>query len=84
MAKRERMLTMARNEIHLVPNEAGGWDVKRAGNPAVIIHMETKEKAETAGRELSRKENAEFVVHGINGRIQRKDSHGHDPSDKKG
>lgn len=75
---------MARNEIHLVHNVAGGWDVKRAGNPEVIIHKDTKEEAEMAGREFSRTEEAEFVIHGMDGKIQRKASHGHDSKDKQG
>lgn len=75
---------MARNEIHLVHNEAGGWDVKRAGNPEVVIHKETKNEAEKAGRDLSRTEEAEFVIHGMDGKIQRKDSHGHDSKYRKG
>jgi superfamily II DNA/RNA helicase len=73
-----------RNEHHLVHNAKGGWDVKRAGWDVALIHRNTKKEAEAAGRALSRDEKSEFVIHGMNGRIQRKDSHGADSASSRG
>lgn len=74
---------MSRKSHHVVPNPSGGWDVKRGGAQRASIHTETKQQAEQAGREISRNQGTEFVIHGLNGRIQRSDSPGHDPNPPK-
>lgn len=70
---------MARQTHHVVHNPNGGWDIKRGGGVKAIVHTETKAEAEQKGRDISRNQHTEFVVHGLNGRIQRSDSHGNDP-----
>ena len=71
---------MAKNEHHVVPNAArGGWDVKRNGAEKASAHTERKEDAVKIGRKLSRNAGSELVIHGKDGRIQQKDSHGSDP-----
>ena len=71
---------MPRNEHHVVPNPSrGGWDVKRNNAQRASIHTETKAEAEKAGREMSQRAGSELVIHGKDGRIQQKDSHGNDP-----
>ena len=67
------------NEHHIVPNPDGGWDIRRSGSERSSGHFDTKIDAEDAGREMSRNLGTELVVHGKDGRIQRKDSHGNDP-----
>lgn len=71
---------MVRAEHHLVPNPDGGWDVKRNGAERVSVHAETKAEAEKAGREISRNQGTEFIIHGKDGVIQSSDSHGNDPN----
>lgn len=71
---------MAKNEHHVVPNSSrGGWDVKRSGAQRASIHTETKADAVKVGRIMSQRAGSELVVHGRDGRIQQKDSHGNDP-----
>lgn len=70
---------MKTKQHHLVFNPNGGWDVKRPGAHRVSVHARTKSDAERLGRSISRNQGTEFIVHGKNGRIQRSDSHGHDP-----
>lgn len=71
---------MAKNEHHVVHNTVrGGWDVKRNGAQRVSIHTETKAEAVKFGRIMSQRANSELVIHGKDGRIQAKDSHGNDP-----
>lgn len=72
------------NQHHLVPNRSGGWDVKRSGSKRASSHAATKAEAEQIGREISRNQGTEFVIHGLNGRIQRSDSRGNDPYPPKG
>ena len=64
---------------HVVPNPDGGWDVKRGGAERSSRHYGTKKDAEDAGRVISRNQRTELVIHGKDGKIQRKDSHGNDP-----
>ncbi|MBM4353879.1 MAG: DUF2188 domain-containing protein [Deltaproteobacteria bacterium] len=68
-----------RKTTHIVPNPEGGWDVKQGGGLRSSGHFETKREAETRGREISQNQGSELVIHGKDGKIQRTDSHGHDP-----
>ena len=71
---------MAKNEHHVVRNTSrGGWDVKRSGSARASIHTATKAEAVKVGRIMSQRAGSELVIHGANGQIQRKDSHGNDP-----
>lgn len=63
---------------HVVHNPEGGWDVKRANGERSSGHFDTKAQAIDTGREISRNQGTEFVIHGLDGRIQSKDSHGND------
>ncbi len=74
---------MSKKTHHVVHNPNGGWDVKRGGAQRASVHTNTKAEAEHAGRGISRHQGSEFVIHGLNGRIQRSDSHGHDPNPPK-
>ena len=75
---------MARNSHHIVHNSNGGWDVKRGGAQRASGHYATKQQAIQAGRVISQNQGTEFVVHGLNGRIQSCDSHGGDPYPPRG
>ena len=54
-------------------------DVKRGNAKRASVHTSTKAEAERIGRRISQNQGTEYVVHGLNGRIQRSDSHGNDP-----
>ena len=64
---------------HVVPNADGSWDVKKGGSSRASGHFDTKQEAIDVGREISRNQGTEFFIHGKDGKIQRKDSHGNDP-----
>lgn len=70
---------MAREEHHVVHNSNGGWDVVRNGAQRVSAHAETKADALKIGRQISRNQGTEFIVHRVDGKIQNSDSHGNDP-----
>lgn len=75
---------MPKKEHHVVPNSSrGGWDVKRDNAQRASIHTSTKEEAVKVARELSKKAGSELVIHGKDGKIQQKDSHGNDPNPPK-
>ena len=74
---------MGKNQ-HVVPSRNGGWDVKGEGNSRASKHFDKKQAAIDYGRETSRNQKSELVIHNKDGRIAQKDSHGHDPHPPKG
>ena len=71
---------MARKTHYVVPNsDRGGWEVKRGGASKASKHFDGKKDAEQYGREVSKNQRTEFVIHG-----RRSDSHGNDPYPPKG
>lgn len=70
---------MPRKEHHVVPNQKGGWDVKKEGSKKSSVHTDTKKDAVDKGRSISKNQGSEFIVHGKDGKIQKSDSHGNDP-----
>lgn len=69
---------------HVVPNPDGGWDVKQGGAARASRHFDRKKNAVDWGRQNSRAHRSEFYIHGQDGKIQRKDSHGGDDFPPKG
>ena len=67
-----------KESVHVVHDPEGGWNVKKGGDTA-IKHFDLKQDAIIWGRALSKRLNAEFYIHGKDGAIQHKDSHGNDP-----
>lgn len=70
---------MPRKEHHIVPNPNGGWDIKRNNAQRASAHKNTKLAAVSLGRQMSKNQHTELVVHGKDGKIQNPDSHGNDP-----
>ena len=75
---------MTRDTHRVMPHKDGGWQVKRDGGERASHLTETKAKAETIGRAISKHQKTELQIHGKDGEIQRSDSHGHDPESSKG
>lgn len=75
---------MPRKEHHVVPNQQGGWDVKRDHASRVSKHFETKRDAINWGRGVSQNQRSEFIIHNKDGKISGADSHGNDPFPPKG
>lgn len=75
---------MPRKSHHIVPNSEGGWDIRLNGSKRSSGHFQTKREAIDNGREISRNQGSELVIHGLNGQIQQSDSHGNDPRSTKG
>ncbi|MGF1623954.1 MAG: DUF2188 domain-containing protein [Alphaproteobacteria bacterium] len=74
---------MTKRNQHVVPHE-GGWAVRGAGSQRASSVHSTQSEAIAAGREIARNQQTELFVHGQNGRIRERDSHGHDPFPPKG
>lgn len=68
---------MGKNQ-HITHNPNGGWKVLGAGNSKPTIILPTKKEAIEYGRNIAKNQGSELVIHGLNGRIQDKDSYGND------
>ena len=68
---------MGKNQ-HVLPHPDGGWQVKGAGNTKATVRTSTQKEAIEIGRQISKNQKSELVIHRANGRIRDKDSHGPD------
>ncbi|QUA51835.1 DUF2188 domain-containing protein [Aristaeella lactis] len=64
---------------HVTPHKGGGWQLIGAGNSKPTMVAKTKKEVVDFGRKIAQHQKSELVIHGKDGRIQEKDSHGHDP-----
>lgn len=80
----ENVMSNKVETLHVVAAPEGGWSVKRGGSSSAIATYRTKEEAVAAARKISQREGLELFIHGKDGKIQSKDSHGNDPYPPKG
>lgn len=69
---------------HVVPAPQGGWNVKKGGAERSSNHTDTKKEAIDIARKISQNQGSELYIHGKDGKIQQKDSHGNDNFPPKG
>lgn len=74
---------MGKNQ-HITPHPDGGWQVKGEGNSRATIRTNTQKDAIDVGRQISRNQKSELLIHGTDGRIRARDSYGNDPFPPKG
>jgi uncharacterized protein YdaT len=68
---------------HVVPHP-DGWAVKPAGGERASSIHDTQRQAIDRAREIARTQGVELFIHGKDGRIRERDSHGNDPFPPKG
>jgi Uncharacterized protein conserved in bacteria (DUF2188) len=64
------------SDVHVVPN-GDGWPLEVDGQERDTF--DTQDEALQEGRQLAEDQNGELVIHGEDGQIREKDSHGNDP-----
>ena len=69
--------------IEVAPNGTG-WKVSQQGRVTPVATFPTKAQAEAQGRQLARQQRVEFILKGLDGRIQSRDSYGNDPFPPRG
>ena len=74
---------MSKRNQHIVPHP-GGWAVKPEGGDLASSVHPTQQDAIDRGREVARNQGTVLLIHGRDGRIRERDSHGHDPYPPKG
>lgn len=73
-----------RKDQHVTPHPDGGWQVKGTGNSRATVRTDTQAQAIKIARNIAKNQESELVIHGTNGQIRAKDSHGHDPFPPRG
>jgi hypothetical protein len=71
------------SNIHIVPRDSG-WAVCREGATRDSSHHATQASATNAGRQTATRDGVELLIHGRNGQIRERDSHGSDPFPPRG
>ncbi|MBL6935770.1 MAG: DUF2188 domain-containing protein [Alphaproteobacteria bacterium] len=74
---------MSKRNQHVTPHPEG-WVVKAEGGSKPSSIHSTQEKAIDRGREVARNQGSELLIHGRDGHIRARDSHGNDPFPPKG
>lgn len=74
---------MGKNQ-HVTPHPGGGWQVIGAGNSRATVRTQTQADAIRTARSIAQHQGSELVIHGTDGRIREKDSHGRDPFPPRG
>jgi Uncharacterized protein conserved in bacteria (DUF2188) len=65
-------------DVHVVP-QASRWGLEVNGE--IRSTHDTQDEAINEGRGLAKREQGELVIHGQEGQVREKDSHGNDPSE---
>lgn len=74
---------MSKRNQHVVPRDTA-WAIRGAGAQRDTQVFDRKQDAVDRAREISQNQKSELVVHGQDGRIQYRDSHGNDPFPPRG
>jgi hypothetical protein len=75
--------SMADGFVHVI-NERGEWVVQVEGSSRVRSRHNTQAEAIAEGRGIARKAKTELLVHGRDGAIRDRSSHGRDPRHRPG
>ena len=75
---------MSKGKNQHVTKHSEGWQVKGAGNNKATAVTNTQAEAIKIAREIAKNQQSELIIHGTNGKIRQKDSHGNDPKNIEG
>ncbi len=74
---------MAKGDVHVVPKE-GRWRVEVEGSSRARSTHDTQAEARGPAREIAKRNKAELLVHGRDGKIRERSTYGEDPRRSKG
>lgn len=75
---------MSKGKNQHVTKHGDNWQVKGAGNERATAVVSTQKEAIDIAKGIATNQQSELIVHGRNGQIRAKDSHGHDPRNVRG
>lgn len=68
---------------HVVPADSK-WGIRGAGNAKLTAVFDRQSKAIDVARDIAKNQGSELLIHGRDGQIRERDSHGRDPYPPKG
>lgn len=72
-------------QVHVTYDKSeGNWDVKSVGASKAYRTAETKNEAVHIATQVARNNEAELIVHGMDNKIQSRNSYGNDPFPPRG
>jgi hypothetical protein len=74
---------MSKKSVHVVPNPRGGWSVRKAHASRSSRNFDNQKDAVEYGKNISKNEGGEFIVHRRDGMIKSSSSYGNDPNPPK-
>jgi uncharacterized protein YdaT len=74
---------MTKRNQHVVPHK-DGWAVRGEGAQRPSSVHDRQSEAIDQARSIAQNQHTELFIHGTDGRIRARDSHGHDPNPPKG
>lgn len=74
---------MAKKNQHVVPF-GNGWAVLAEGRKTASVLATRQSDAISYAKEVAKKQRAEVIIHGRNGKIRERNSYGNDPHPPKG
>jgi len=74
---------MGKNQ-HVTKHPKGGWQIIGEGNQRASARTSTQQEAVNKARDISKNQKSELFIHGRDGKIRERDSHGKDPHPPKG
>ncbi|MBZ1526990.1 DUF2188 domain-containing protein [Leuconostoc mesenteroides] len=74
---------MGKNQ-HVVPDGAGGWNVKGEGNSRATANYAKQSDAVKKAKDIAKNQNSEELTHGRDGKIRDRSSYGNDSHPPKG
>jgi len=77
-------MTNKKPTVHITPRDDRRWNVIRDGADRASSVHDTQAAADHTGRATARREQAEIVIHGRDGKIRDRDSYGNDPFPPRG
>ena len=74
---------MSKKTHHVVPNQSGGWSVRKGGASRASKVFDRQSEAIDYAKDLAKKNSSELYVHRTDGTIREKSSYGNDPNPPK-
>lgn len=71
-------------DVHVVRGNNGGWQVRVEGKTRAQSIHNTQAEAATVAKQIARRNKAELLIHGRDGRIRDRSTFGHDPRRTRG
>jgi Uncharacterized protein conserved in bacteria (DUF2188) len=69
---------------HVTPHPDGRWQVIGAGNERATVIFHTQREAIDKATEIAKNQKSEVIIHGRDGKIRERNSHGNDPYPPRG